>query len=92
MEVGQPLQVLVHAVVLEALLPDVDRGVHTAEPQRGVALLLARARERLGVVAASEVACRLVVHERLAVGVEGHRGVAGRLEVVERLALDPLEL
>jgi hypothetical protein len=92
MEVGQPLQILVPAVMLEALFPHLDRGVHAAEPERGVALLLAHSRERLGVVAAREVARGLVVHERLAVGVEGHRGVAGRLEEVERLAFDALEL
>jgi hypothetical protein len=91
-EVGQPLEVLLAAVVLEALLPHVDGGVHAAEAKRGVALLLPNPRERLWIVPAGEVARGLVVHEGLAVGVEGHGGVAGRLEVVQRLALDLLEL
>ncbi len=91
-QIGEALEVLLQAVVLEALLPHLDRGVHPAEPQRGVALLLAHSGQRLGVVAAGEIARRLEVRERLAVGVEGHRCVARGLEVVERLALDALEL
>ncbi len=39
-QLGDVLEVLAAAVVLERPLPDVDRGVDAAEPQRDVALLL----------------------------------------------------
>ena len=45
-QVAHPAQVLLRAVVLEALLPHLDRRVDAAHPQRDVALLLADAGER----------------------------------------------
>ena len=50
-QLGHALEVLAAAVVVERPLPDVDRDVHAAEPQRDVALLLEDPRDRLLVVA-----------------------------------------
>ena len=49
-QVADPREVLLRAVVLEALLPDLDGGVDAAHAQRDVALLLADPRERLRVM------------------------------------------
>jgi hypothetical protein len=40
MQVAHPGEVLLSAVVLETLLPELDRRVDPAEPQRDITLLL----------------------------------------------------
>ena len=91
-EVAHPPQVLLRAVELEALLPDLDRGVDAAHAERDVALLLVDARERLRVVRVLDVARGLVVLEGLGVRVQERRSVARGLEEVQRLAVERLEL
>ena len=92
MEVAHPAQVLLRAVELEALLPNLDRGIHAPHAQRNVALLLVDPRERLRIVGAADVAGRLVVLEGLGVRVQHRGGVARGLEEVDRLLVNRLEV
>ena len=55
-EVADPRQILLAAVVLEALLPELDRAVHPPQPQRDVAELLGDPRPRVGVLGLAAVA------------------------------------
>ena len=64
MQLGHVLEVLLTAVVVEVLLPFLDRRVDPAEPQRQVALLLPDARF-LRAVGAAQRDRRLIVRERL---------------------------
>ena len=50
-KLGDVLEILATAVMIERPLPDVDRGVDAAEPQRDVALLLEQAGDRVGILA-----------------------------------------
>ena len=90
-QLGDVLEVLAAAVMIERPLPDVDRGVDAAEPQRDIALLLEQAGERLGILAGL-LERGLVVGERIRVGVEGGCRVAGGLQVGERLCAVGREL
>ena len=72
---------------LQALLPHLDCGVHAAEAQRNVALLLADAGPS-GLLGRTQIAGHAVMRRRLAVGVEGGGGVAGGLEELQRAPVD----
>ena len=92
MQVPDPGQVLLAAVIFERLLPGGDRAVDAAESQGDVAELLGDPRPRLRVEAPLQVQRRLVVALGLGVRVEGRRDVARGLQRLERPLLDPLEL
>jgi hypothetical protein len=80
MEIRHAGEVLLGAVIGEAALPDADRGVHPAHPQRDVALLLADASDDRRVERLGDLQGGRVPVEGLSIGVEGRRRVAGRLE------------
>ena len=83
-QLGDVLEVTLARCGTRGPLPHRDRGVDATESQRDVALLLADAR-LLGVIAGAQRDGRLVVGERLLVGVQGARRIAGGLEELERL-------
>src|SRR5205814_299797 len=86
------LEVLLAAVVLEAVAPQLQRRVDAAEAERRVALLLRDPRSQLSDERPVEVARGLVVRERLVVRVDDARRVAGGLEEAQRLGVDALQL
>src|SRR3954447_7987817 len=55
-QVADALELLLRALVLEALAPHLDRLVDMAHAQRDVALLLADPRDRSGIVRAADAA------------------------------------
>ncbi len=89
-QVGDAREVLLLAVVLERLLPQVHGGADAPHAEGHVGLLLGHARDGARVVRAVDLLRGLVVIERLGVGVQRRRGVAGSLQVLERLAMDLL--
>ena len=92
MQVANTLEVLLAAVMVQALLPDLRRLVHATEAQGDVAELLRHPRAGVGVEVAPQREGLLVVAERLLVRVEGRGVVAGRLERLQRPRTDLLEL
>ena len=91
-QVADPREILLAAVEVQALLPDLGRLVHSPQPQRDVAQLLRDPRARAGIELAAKRQRGLVVAERLLVRVQRGSRVAGGLERRERLVVDPLEL
>ena len=88
-QVAHPRQVLLAAVVVEALLPDLDRAVDAAEAQGDVAQLLGDPRARSARRAPRRSDERhLVVADGLEVRVERRGGVARGLQRLDRLARD----
>jgi hypothetical protein len=79
-EVRHALEVLLAAVPVEALLPNPDRLVHAAEPERDVAQLLGNAHEGRTVVLVAERVRMTEVLGGLAIGVEERRGIPGFLQ------------
>ena len=90
-EVCDPGQVLLGAVIFETALPDGDGGVDPPQPERDVALLLADAGDRPGVERLRDLERGRVTVEGLRVGIEGGGCVARGLERLERLGLEPEE-
>src|SRR5206468_5027260 len=84
-QVPDPRQVLLAAVVVEALLPELDRAVDPPEPKRDVAELLGDSRAGRGVEPAADRERHLVVAEGLEVRVQRGGDGAGGLERVDRL-------
>ena len=79
-QVRDAVQVLLPAMVVQALAPDLDRGVDPTEPQLHVALLLTDPRGG-GVIAIAQQLERVAeVRDGLAVGVQQRGGVARLLE------------
>jgi len=50
-QLGDVLEILTRAVVVERPSPDLDRRIHPAEPQGDIALLLEQAGDRTGILA-----------------------------------------
>src|SRR5204862_4191915 len=92
LQVAAALELLLCALVLEALAPAFDGLVDVAHTQCDVTLLLADARDRGRVVRAAHAARARVTVDRFGVREERGCGIARDLDETERLAVHGREL